>query len=68
MSSQDRPSCTLCGKEGIYMLEGKPYCPSCISKKHPPLAHPGPERRRQRKPTMWLRRQTDSNGKKPSKG
>jgi hypothetical protein len=68
MSAQAPSSCTLCGKEGIYMFEGKLYCPSCMSKKRPPLSHPGPERRRHENPTMWRRRQADSKGKKPSKG
>ena len=62
------PSCTLCGEEGIYLLEGKPYCPSCLSKKHPPFPYTGPERRRHQIPTLWHRRQSDFEGKRPSTG
>jgi hypothetical protein len=58
----------MCGKDGIiYMLEGKPFCPSCMSKKRPPLRYTGPERRRVQKPTMYLRREGDFKGKKPAK-
>ena len=68
MSPQDKLSCTLCGKEGIiYMLEGKPYCPSCMSKKRPPLPHSGPERRNLQVPTMYLRRSGDFKKKPPTK-
>ncbi|HWC66022.1 MAG TPA: hypothetical protein VG777_08060 [Thermoanaerobaculia bacterium] len=69
MSPSDRLSCTSCGKDGIlYMFEGSPYCPSCYSKKHPPLKYGGPERRRRQVPTMYLRREGDFKGKKPAKG
>jgi len=69
MGAQDRLTCTLCGREGvIYMLEGKPYCPSCMAKERPPLPHFGPERRRRQKPTVYLRRATDFKRKRPSKG
>jgi len=69
MSPTDPLSCSMCGKEGIiYMLEGQPYCPSCMSKKRPPLRYTGPERRRIQKPTMYLRREGDFKGKKPAKG
>ena len=66
MSLGERLSCSMCGKDGlVYMVEGKPYCPSCMSKKRPPLNYEGPERRRIRKPTMYLRRDGDFIGKKP---
>ena len=64
MSPTDRLSCSICGKEGlVYMVEGNPYCPACMSKKRPPLRYGGPERRRLRKPTMYLRREGDFKGK-----
>lgn len=67
MSPADRLSCTVCGKQGvIYMHEGSPYCPPCLSKKRPPLRYTGPERRRRQVPTMYLRREGDFKGKKPS--
>jgi hypothetical protein len=28
------------------MVEGNPYCPACMYKRHPPLEYDGPERRR----------------------
>ncbi|HET9794335.1 MAG TPA: hypothetical protein VFS34_07720 [Thermoanaerobaculia bacterium] len=69
MSSAEKLSCAACGKEGIiYMHEGSPYCPSCLSKKRPPLRYTGPERRRRQVPTMYLRREGDFKGKKPAKG
>ena len=69
MSAADKLSCTACGKEGVlYMLQGAPYCPSCYSKKHPPLRYTGPERRRRQVNTMYLRREGDFKGKKPARG
>ena len=66
MSSTDRLTCTLCGRDGIiYMLEGKPYCPDCMSKKRPPLPHVGPERRRHQTSTVYGRRESDFRKKKP---
>ena len=66
-ASNDRLTCQMCGKEGmLYMLEGKPYCPTCLSKKRPPLDYRGPERRRGQRPTPFLRRTTDFRGDKKS--
>jgi hypothetical protein len=69
MGSDERLSCSMCGKDGIvYMLEGSPLCPSCMTKKRPPLRYKGPERRRIQKPTMYLRREGDFKNRNPSKG
>lgn len=69
MTSQERLVCTLCGREGIiYMFEAKPYCPSCMSKKRPPIPHTGPERRRIQTPTVYGRRESDFRKKRPFKG
>lgn len=41
------PACELCGRTGVvYLIEGRPYCPSCMYRKHPPLEYDGPDRRR----------------------
>jgi hypothetical protein len=55
------PPCSLCGKTGIvYMVEQKPYCPSCMYKRHPPLEYDGPERRRYApRSTPFTRRSED---------
>jgi hypothetical protein len=69
MSLSERLSCSMCGKDGlVYMVEGNPYCPSCMSTKRPPLRYGGPERRRIQKPTMYLRREGDFKRKKTPNG
>jgi len=50
----------MCGKGGLlYLVEGNPYCPSCMYEKHPPLGYEGPERRRNPVATPFTRRAKD---------
>ena len=47
MTSPSSPPCELCGRSGlVYLIEGRPYCPSCMYRMRPPLEYDGPERRR----------------------
>ena len=56
-------SCSLCGRGGLlYMAEGKPFCPACMKKAHPPLPYDGPERRSRQASTPWRRRLSDKKG------
>jgi len=41
------------------MVEGKPYCPACMYRKHPPLEYDGPERRDESVSTPFTRRAGD---------
>ncbi len=67
MSVTPPTSCEACGKGGLlYALEGHHYCPTCLSKKRPPLPYRGPERRRRNNNAVgFTRRSTDRKG--PSK-
>ena len=69
-STPDPPTtCESCGKEGlVYAFQGHHYCPVCLSKKRPPLAYRGPERRRGNRNVLgFTRRSTDRKdpGQKP---
>ncbi|HET9794336.1 MAG TPA: hypothetical protein VFS34_07725 [Thermoanaerobaculia bacterium] len=58
MSAPSR--CDLCGRSGLlYLVEGRPCCPSCMYRQRPPLEYAGPERRSSPVPTLFTRRSED---------